>query len=142
MGGNEKIALHCLTCCLRQKSKVKECKSLACSLQRDIDFLILFSFRLLCVYQGKHLSQDSSTSVEDEEADSASDESDGERDEIDNYGDSFVDDCGVVATTDKVEFTVDHNFTLRGEHSDVVGRCFMEVYFPSRCRSSVQTCEA
>jgi hypothetical protein len=79
--------------------------------------------------------------VEDEEADSASDESDGEHDEIDNYGDSFVDDCGVVATTDKVEFTVDHNFTLCGEHSDV-GRCFMEVYFPSRCRLSVQTCEA
>ncbi|CAM6045328.1 unnamed protein product, partial [Sphagnum compactum] len=48
--------------------------------------------RLLCVYQGKHLSQDSSTSVEDEEADSA----------------------------------MDHNFTLRGEHADVVGRCFME----------------
>jgi hypothetical protein len=40
-----------------------------------------------------------------------------------------VDDCGVVATTNKVEFTVDHTFSPLGKHSNVVGQCFMEVYF-------------
>jgi len=63
VGGNEKIAFHCLTCGLCHFLIKILCKSLGCSLQRGIDFLVFFLFRLLCVYQGKHLSQDSSSSV-------------------------------------------------------------------------------
>ncbi len=70
------------------------------------------------------MSQDSSSSVMKKQT-MCSDESDGESDEIDDYGDKFVDDCGVVATTNKVEFTVDHTFSPHGKHSDVVGQCFM-----------------
>jgi hypothetical protein len=92
------------------------------------------------VYQEKHFSRDSS-SVEDEDADGASDEIEIEVHKIDNYGDEFVDTCGFSVTTDKPKFTVDHIFTLFAEYSDVVGWCFMEVCFPE-CTLSVQTCEA
>ncbi|CAM6077331.1 unnamed protein product [Sphagnum tenellum] len=66
--------------------------------------------RLLCVYQGKNLSQ-SVSNVEDEEADNASGGADVEVDEVNSYGEEGVEDCAIMVTADRAIFEVEQNLS-------------------------------
>ncbi len=91
------------------------------------------------MYQGKNLSQ-SVSNVEDEEADHACGGADVEIDEVNSYGEEGVEDCAIMVTADTAIFKVDHTFTFCGECSDVVGRCFIEVWHFQVHRSQSNLC--